>query len=66
MNTRNTGEENKENRENSGEIRKQIHLLLLFEEPIFLLVFLSFLWCFSVCEPLYFRPKSVLFIKHML
>ena len=51
MTTRNTREENKENRENSGEIRKQIHLHLLFEEPILLLVFLSFLWCFSLCEP---------------
>ena len=57
MTTRNTREENKENRENSGEIRKQIYLHLLFEEPILLLVLLSFLWCFSVCEPLFFVQK---------
>ena len=59
MTTRNTREENKENRENSGEIRKQIHLHLLFEEPI--LVFLSFLWYFSLCEPPFFRPKHDIF-----
>ena len=62
MTTRNTREENKEKRENSGKIRKQIYLYLLFEEPILLLVFLSFLWCFSVCEPLFFRPKHDIFI----
>ena len=50
MNTRNTREENKENRENLGEIRKQMYLHLLFEELILLLVLLSFLWCFSMCE----------------
>ena len=48
MTARNTREENKENRENSGESCRQIHLHLLFGEPIILLVFLRFLWCFSV------------------
>ena len=66
MTTRNTREENKENRENSGEIRKQIYLHLLFEKPILLLVLFSFLWCFSLCQPLPFRPKCVLFIEHMI
>ena len=66
MNTRNTREENKESRENSGEIRKQIYLHLLFEESILLLVLLSFLWCFSMCEPPSFRLKCVLFIEHVI
>ena len=66
MTTRNTREENKENRENSGEIRKQIYLHLLFEEPILLLVFLSFLWCFYVCEPPFLRPKNDIFIAQVI
>ena len=59
MNERNTREENKENRENSGEIHKQIHLHILFEEPILFLVFLSFLCCFSVCEPPFFIQNMI-------
>ena len=54
MITRKTREENKENKENSVWNYRQIRLHLPFEEPIFLLVFLSFLWCFSLCEPPFF------------
>ena len=66
MNTKNTREENKENRENSGENCRQIHLHLLFGEQNPLLVFLSFLWCFSLCEPPSFRAKNVLFIAQVI
>ena len=66
MSTRNTREENKENRENSGKIRKQIHLHRLLEEQIHHLVFLSILWYFCVCEPLFFRPKHDIFIARVI
>ena len=59
MTIRNTRDENKENRENSGKIRKQIHLHLLFEEPILLLVLLMFLLCFSMCKPLFFVKNMI-------
>ena len=62
MTTRNTREENKENKENSGESCRQIHLHLLFEEPILLLVFLSFLLCFSVLLTSLLCPKHDIFI----
>ena len=66
MITRNIREKNKGSRENLGEIRKQFHLHLLFEESILLLVFLSILWCFSVCEPLFLRPKHDIFIAQVI
>ena len=66
MNTRNTREETKENRENSGKSCRQINLHLLFEEPILLLVLLNFLWCFSVCVNLFFHPKHDIFIAQVI
>ena len=59
MTTRNTRDENKENRKNSGENCKQIHLYLLFGAQNPPLVFLSFLWRFSLFEPLYFVQNMI-------
>ena len=66
MTTRNTREENKENRENSCKNYRQIYLHLLFEERNPPLVFLSFFRRLSVCEPLFFHPKHDIFIAQVI